>query len=111
MNKTQKGTKLSYSDQFYTDVKASPQLQRVKNFVDNNVVKGRNAAIMERSKIRQNITNAKSEYDRIRGELSKGQGLAGDAVQMLQAKEKELAMLMRNTLPKIQYLVVIYGDD
>ena len=65
-------------------------------------MKGRTAAILERTKIRQNITNAKSEYDRIRGALSRGQGLAGDTVQMLQAREKELAMLMRNTLPKIK---------
>ena len=97
--KTKKAPRLSYSDQFYTDVKTSPQLQRIKNFVDNYVVKGRSAAIMQKSKIRQTITNAKSEYDRIKGELSRGQGLAGDTVQMLEAREKELERLMRNTLP------------
>ena len=75
-------------------------MQRIKNFVENYVVKGRSAAKMEKSKIRHNITNAKSEYDRTRGELSRGQGLAGDTIPMLQAREKELAMLMRNTRPK-----------
>ena len=99
MNNTKKVPKNSYAEQFFTDVKTSPQMRRIKNFVDNYVVKGKNAALMERARIRQDIADAKSEYDRIRGDLSRGQGLSGDTVQMLQAREKELAMLMRNTLP------------
>ena len=75
-------------------------MQRIKNFVESYAITGRNAAIVERSKIRQTITNAKSECDRIKGELSKGQGLAGDTVEMPRARGKELEMLMRNTLPK-----------
>ena len=55
---------------------------------------------MEKSRIRQNIANAKNEYDRIKGELSRGQGLAGDTVQMLQAREKELSALIRESLPR-----------
>ena len=111
-NKTKKVSRFSYSDQFHTDVKTSPQMQRVKNFVEHYTLKGKNAAILERSKIRQTITNAKSEYDRIKRELSKGHGLAGDTIQMLQAREKELAMLMRKTLPKsMNNLVVIYEFD
>ena len=48
--------------------------------MENSVVYSMNAAKMERSKIRQTIINTKSEYDRIKGELSKGQGLAGHTV-------------------------------
>ena len=92
--------KISYAEHFFTDVKTSPQLRMIKNLVGNYVVKGTTAALMERARVRQSIANAKSEYDRMRGDLSRGQGLSGDTVQMLQAREKELAMLMRITLPR-----------
>ena len=63
-------------------------------------MKDKHIASRERARLRQNIANAKSDYDRIKGELSRGQGLAGDTITMLQARERELAALVRKPLPK-----------
>jgi hypothetical protein len=98
MDKTKKNTRMTYSDGFMNDIKTSPQIDRIRQFVENYDAKGKHVALMERARLRQNIANAKSEYDRIEGELSKGQGLAGDAIQMLQARERELSALIRKSL-------------
>ena len=68
---------------------------RIQRFVYNYELKGKRIAIMEKSRIRQNIANAKNEYDRVKGELSWGQGLAGGTIQTLLAREEELSALIR----------------
>ena len=104
MNKAKKNTRMTYSDGFMNDIKTSPQIDRIRQFVEDYEVKGKHAALMERARRRQNIANAKSEYDRIKGELSRGQGLAGDTIQMLQARDTELSALIMKSLPKNQLL-------
>ena len=100
MDKTKKQARMSCSDGFMNDIKTSPQINIIRQFVDKYELKGKTVALMERARLRQNIANAKSEYDRIKGELSRGQGLAGDTIQMLQARDKELSPLIRRLLPK-----------
>ena len=97
MNKSKKKARMTYSDGFMNDIKTSPQIKRIKQIVENYELKGTNVALMERARLRQNIANAKNEYDRINCELSRGQGLAGDTIQMLQAREKELALIKKSS--------------
>ena len=60
MNKAKKKTRTTYSDAFLNDIKTGPQISRIQKFVGDNETKGEALAIMERSRIRQNIANAKS---------------------------------------------------
>ena len=100
MDKANKKSKMAYSDAFLNDIKTGPQIIKIQKFVDTYDLKDKTLAIMEKSRIRQNIANAKSEYDRIKGELSSGQGFAGDTVEMLKARERELSALIRKSLQK-----------
>ena len=66
------------------------------------MLKERNFIRQTRMKARQNITNARSEYDRIRADLSSGQGLAGDTMQRPQDKEQELAANQRRKAVELE---------
>ena len=73
-------------------------MNRMKKFVDNYELKEKNHLIKNKMRARQNIANAKCEYDRIKADLSSGQGLAGDTMQRLQNREQELAAMVRRSL-------------
>ena len=73
-------------------------MNRMKKFVEIYELKEKNLSIQNKMTARQNIANAKSEYDRIKADLSCGQRLAGDTMQRLQSREQELAPMIRRSL-------------
>jgi len=73
-------------------------MNRMKKFVDSYELKENSFMLANKLRAKQKIANVRSGSGRTTGDVSKGQGLAGDTIGRLQNREQELAAMIRRSL-------------